>query len=161
MRLNPLFTEWLMGWPIGWTDFAPVETAWCHWWRHMHFELFTLLIEIMNNLKIEYRPLDELIPYANNARTHSDEQIAEIAASIAEFGFVNPVLVDEDGVLHCRTWTFVGGAKLGMKQVPTIQLAHLSEAQRKALIIADNRIALNAGWDEDLLKLELEALQIG
>ena len=114
----------------------------------------------MKNLKVEYRPLDGLIPYANNARTHSDEQIAEIAASIAEFGFVNPILLDEGGVIIAGHGRLLAARNLGMSEVPTIQLAHLSETQRKALIIADNRIALNAGWDEDLLKLELEALQL-
>lgn len=114
----------------------------------------------MKNLKVEYRPLDGLIPYANNARTHSDEQIAEIAASIAEFGFVNPILLDEGGVIIAGHGRLLAARNLGMSEVPTIQLAHLSETQRKALIIADNRIALNAGWDEDLLKLELEALQM-
>ncbi len=114
----------------------------------------------MKNLKVEYRPLDGLIPYANNARTHSDGQIAEIAASIAEFGFVNPILLDEGGVIIAGHGRLLAARNLGMSEVPTIQLAHLSETQRKALIIADNRIALNAGWDEDLLKLELEALQL-
>ncbi|MCA9396577.1 MAG: ParB N-terminal domain-containing protein, partial [Candidatus Omnitrophica bacterium] len=112
----------------------------------------------MNNLKIEYRSLDELIPYANNARTHSDAQVAQIAASIAEFGFVNPVLVDEDGVLIAGHGRLMAARQLGMERVPSIQISHLSEAQRKALVIADNRIALNAGWDEELLKLELETL---
>ena len=114
----------------------------------------------MKNLKVEYHPLDGLIPYANNARTHSDEQIAEIAASIAEFGFVNPILLDEGGVIIAGHGRLLAARNLGMSEVPTIQLAHLNETQRKALIIADNRIALNAGWDEELLKLELEALQM-
>lgn len=113
---------------------------------------------IMDNLNIEYRSLDELIPYANNARTHSDTQVAQIAASIAEFGFVNPVLVDEDGVLIAGHGRLMAARQLGMERVPSIQISHLSEAQRKALVIADNRIALNAGWDEALLKLELETL---
>ena len=112
----------------------------------------------MKNLKVEYRSLDELIPYANNARTHSDSQIAQIVASIAEFGFVNPVLVDGDGVLIAGHGRLMAARQLGMEKVPSIQLEHLSEAQRKALIIADNRIAMNAGWDEELLKLELETL---
>ena len=112
----------------------------------------------MKNLKVEYRSLDELIPYANNARTHSDSQIVQIVASIAEFGFVNPVLVDGDGVLIAGHGRLMAARQLGMEKVPSIQLEHLSEAQRKALIIADNRIAMNAGWDEELLKLELETL---
>ena len=114
----------------------------------------------MKNLKVEYRPLDGLIPYANNARTHSDKQIAEIVSSIAEFGFVNPILLDKGGVIIAGHGRLLAARNLGMSEVPTIQLAHLSETQRKALIIADNRIALNAGWDEELLKLELEALQM-
>jgi len=113
----------------------------------------------MNKLKVEYRPLDALTPYANNARTHSDEQIAQIAASIAEFGFVNPVLIDERGVIVAGHGRLAAAKRLGMTEIPVIELAHLSEAQRKALIIADNRIALNAGWDDELLKIELETLQ--
>lgn len=113
----------------------------------------------MNNLEVEYRPLDALVPYANNARTHSDEQIAQIAASIAEFGFVNPVLVDERGIIIAGHGRLAAARLLGMSEVPVIELAHLSETQRKALIIADNRIALNAGWDDELLKLELETLK--
>jgi len=114
----------------------------------------------MDYLKIEYRSIEELIPYANNARTHSDEQIAQIAASIAEFGFVNPVLVDENNVLIAGHGRLLAARKLGMAEVPSILLAHLNEVQRKALVIADNRIALNAGWDEELLKVELEVLQL-
>lgn len=112
----------------------------------------------MKNLKVEYRSVEALIPYANNARTHSKEQVAQIAASIAEFGFVNPVLVGEDGVLIAGHGRLLAARQLGMESVPSISLSHLSEAQRKALVIADNRIALNAGWDEELLRLELEAL---
>lgn len=113
----------------------------------------------MNNLQVEYRPLDALVPYANNARTHSDEQVAQIAASIAAFGFVNPVLVDERGVIIAGHGRLAAARMLGMTEVPVIELAHLTETQRKALIIADNRIALNAGWDDELLKLELESLK--
>ena len=91
----------------------------------------------MDNLNIEYRSLDELIPYANNARTHSDIQIAQIAASIAEFGFVNPVLVDEDGVLIAGHGRLMAARQLGMERVPSIQISHLSEAQRKALGITE------------------------
>lgn len=112
----------------------------------------------MKNLKVEYRPLDELVPYANNARTHSGDQVAQIAASIAEFGFVNPVLIDDAGVLIAGHGRLLAARQLGLETVPTITLGHLSDTQRKALVIADNRIALNAGWDEELLKLELEAL---
>lgn len=114
----------------------------------------------MSDLKIEDRPVSKLIPYVNNARTHSDEQISQIAASIAEFGFVNPVLVDDEGVLIAGHGRLLAAKKLGMKTVPVIELAHLNEAQRRALVLADNRIALNAGWDDELLKLELEALRM-
>jgi len=111
------------------------------------------------DLKIERWPLERLIPYANNARTHSDEQVAQIAASIAEFGFVNPILVGEDGVMIAGHGRVLAARKLGMTEVPVIVLGHLSETQRRALIIADNRIAEQAGWDEELLRLELEALR--
>lgn len=113
----------------------------------------------MNKLEVQYRPLDALTPYANNARTHSDAQIAQIAASIAEFGFVNPVLIDERGVIVAGHGRLAAAKRLGMSEVPVIELSHLTEAQRKALVIADNRIALNAGWDDELLKIELETLQ--
>ena len=103
--------------------------------------------------------IEDLIQYANNARTHSDEQVLQIASSIKEFGFTNPVLLDEkDGVIagHGR---IMAAKLLKMDEVPTITLSGLSEAQIKAYIIADNKLALNAGWDEELLKLEIEALQ--
>lgn len=103
--------------------------------------------------------VDSLIPYARNARTHSDGQVAQIAASIAEFGFTNPILSDgERGVIagHGR---LMAARKLGLTEVPVIELAHLTPTQKKAYILADNRIAENAGWDEELLKLELAELQ--
>ncbi len=96
--------------------------------------------------------VDALIPYARNARTHSDGQVAQIAASIAEFGFTNPILSDgERGVIagHGR---LMAARKLGLTEVPVIELAHLTPTQKKAYILADNRIAENAGWDEELLK---------
>jgi ParB-like chromosome segregation protein Spo0J len=110
-------------------------------------------------LRIELIPVETLIPYARNSRTHSDEQVAQIAASIREFGFTNPVLIDEhDGIIagHGRT---IAARKLGMKEVPCIRLTHLSETQRRAYVIADNKLALNAGWDEQMLALELKALE--
>ena len=113
----------------------------------------------MAKLKIETLPLERLIPYANNSRTHSEEQVAQIAASIREFGFTNPVLVDaEDGIIagHGRV---LAARKLELKDVPCIRLAHLTEAQRRAYVIADNKLALNAGWDEELLRIELTALR--
>ena len=109
-------------------------------------------------MQIQPRPIEGLIPYARNSRTHSDEQVAQIAASIREFGWTNPVLVDgENGIIagHGRV---LAARKLGMAEVPCIELAHLSEAQKKAYIIADNKLALNAGWDNELLALELGEL---
>jgi len=109
--------------------------------------------------EIEYWPLDRLIPYARNARTHSDDQIALIAGSIVEFGFVNPILVDSrDGIVagHGR---LLAARKLRLEQVPVIVLDHLSDIQRRAYITADNRLASLAGWDKEMLALELTALQ--
>jgi len=111
-------------------------------------------------MNIETIAVDLLIPYARNSRTHSDEQVAQIAASIREFGFTNPVLIDgEDGIIagHGRV---LGARKLGLADVPCIRLAHLTEMQRRAYIIADNKIALNAGWDSEMLALELNDLNM-
>jgi DNA modification methylase len=105
-------------------------------------------------------PVASLIPYARNARTHSEAQVAQIAASIREFGFTNPVLVDgERGVIagHGR---LMAARKLGMDEVPVIELSHLTPAQKRAYILADNKLALNAGWDEDLLRIELGDLKL-
>jgi DNA modification methylase len=111
------------------------------------------------DLHIERRPVDRLIPYARNPRTHTEEQVAQIAASIAEFGFVNPVLVGADGVIIAGHARVMAARKLGLGEVPVIVLDHLSQAQRRALVIADNRLAENAGWDEEMLRVELEALR--
>ena len=108
---------------------------------------------------IEPRAVESLIPYARNARTHSDAQVAQIAASIRAFGFTNPVLVDAQGGIVAGHGRVLAARKLGLAQVPVVQLAHLSETQRRAYIIADNQLALNAGWDEELLGLELKELQ--
>jgi ParB-like chromosome segregation protein Spo0J len=102
--------------------------------------------------------LDSLIPYARNSRTHSDEQVAQIAASIREFGFTNPVLVDAEGGIIAGHGRVLAARKLGMTKVPVIELGHLTETQRRAYVIADNKLALNAGWDEELLRLELDDL---
>ena len=105
-------------------------------------------------------PLDRLVPYERNARTHSPEQVAQIAASIQEFGFTNPLLVDDaDGILagHGR---LAAAKDMGMAEVPVIVLDHLSAAQRKAYILADNQLALNAGWDTELLQMEVAALNL-
>ena len=112
-----------------------------------------------SELKILYRPVNDLIPYANNARTHSEEQVNQIASSIKEFGFNNPVLVDEQNGVIAGHGRLKAAKKLGLKVIPTIELTGLSEAQKKAFILADNRIALNSGWDIDLLRIELQELQ--
>jgi len=101
----------------------------------------------------------DLIPYARNSRTHSDEQVAQIAASIREFGFLNPIIVDgENGIIagHGRV---LAAQKLKIEQLPCIEASHLTEAQRKAYVIADNKLALNAGWDDELLRIELDELK--
>lgn len=112
-----------------------------------------------NQLKIIYRPTDGLIPYVRNSRTHNPEQVSQIAASIREFGFTNPVLVDEEGGIIAGHGRVMASQKLGLTEVPTITLAGLTEAQRRAYVIADNKLALNAGWDEEMLALELADLK--
>lgn len=109
-------------------------------------------------LQVVYRPVAELIPFARNARTHSDAQVAQIAASIREFGWTNPVLVDGEAGIIAGHGRVLAARKLRMAEVPTIELAHLSPAQRRAYVIADNQLALQAGWDEQLLRLELGEL---
>ena len=110
-------------------------------------------------LKVVLRPVSGLIPYARNSRTHSDAQVAQIAACIREFGFTNPVLIGADGGIIAGHGRVMAARKLGMEDVPCIELGHLTPAQRRAYVIADNRLALNAGWDEDMLRLELGDLQ--
>jgi len=112
----------------------------------------------MEKLQIAWRPLGELIPYARNPRTHSDAQVAQIAASIRQFSWTVPVLVDgENGIIagHGRV---LAARKLGLERVPVIELAHMTDAQKRAYVLADNQLALNAGWDEALLRLELADL---
>ena len=109
--------------------------------------------------KIEPWPTTRLIPYARNARTHSPEQVAQIAASIVEFGFTNPILAGSDGVIVAGHGRLAAAQKLGLATVPVVVLDHLTPTQRRALIIADNRIAENAGWDEALLRIEMADLQ--
>jgi DNA modification methylase len=110
-------------------------------------------------LRLERRPVAALIPYQRNARTHDAEQIALIAGSIREFGFVNPVLVDGANGVICGHGRLLAARELGLETVPVIELGHLSEAQRRALVVADNRIAERAGWDVELLRMELGDLQ--
>ncbi|QQA42003.1 site-specific DNA-methyltransferase [Pelagovum pacificum] len=107
---------------------------------------------------IEHRPVADLVPYANNARTHSEAQVALIAGSIREFGFNNPVLVDGDSGIIAGHGRVLAARKLGLPSVPVIELAHLTEAQKRAYILADNRLAEQAGWDRELLGLELADL---
>lgn len=104
-------------------------------------------------------PVESLIPYARNARTHSDEQVAQIAASIREFGFINPVIIDGDRGIIAGHGRVLAARKLGLKEVPALEVSGLTDAQRRAYILADNKLALNAGWDTDLLKVELADLQ--
>jgi ParB-like chromosome segregation protein Spo0J len=107
---------------------------------------------------IEHWPLDKLIPYIRNPRIHSEAQVAQIAASIAEFGFLNPILVDTSAGIIAGHGRLRGARKLQLLEVPVIVLDHLTESQKRAYVIADNRLAENAGWDEELLRLELAAL---
>src|SRR5690606_36547501 len=111
------------------------------------------------HLAVEYRSLESLVPYARNARTPSEAQIAEIAGSIRAFGFTNPVLIAEDGTLIAGHGRVLAARKLGLETVPAIALSGFAETQSRALVQADNRIAMNAGWDEELLGLELSDLQ--
>lgn len=110
-------------------------------------------------LELEYVAVDKLVPYARNARTHSDSQIAQLAASIREFGFTNPVLTDGDKGIIAGHGRVMAARKLGMATVPCIELSHLTEPQRRAYILADNRLALSAGWDDEMLRVELADLK--
>jgi DNA modification methylase len=110
--------------------------------------------------RIEIWPIEKLIPYARNPRTHSPAQVAQLAASIAEFGFVNPVLVASDAGIMAGHGRLLGAQELKLKEVPVIVLDHLTPAQRKAYLLADNKLAELAGWDEDLLRMELKDLQL-
>lgn len=103
--------------------------------------------------------INDLIPYIRNARTHSESQIAQIAASIKEFGFLSPILIAEDNTILAGHGRLAAARKLGLKQVPCVKESHLTETQRRAYIIADNKLSLNAGWDEDMLAIELSELQ--
>lgn len=112
----------------------------------------------MENREIVYKNVAELIPYARNSRTHDKDQVSQIVASIKEFGFTNPVLIDDEGLIIAGHGRVQAAQKLNLKTVPTICLDYLTEAQKKAYVIADNRLALNAGWDFDMLKVELNDL---
>ncbi|MGE0252907.1 MAG: site-specific DNA-methyltransferase [Dongiaceae bacterium] len=108
--------------------------------------------------RIEVWPVDKLVPYDKNPRTHSSEQVNQIAASIAEFGFLNPILVDTSAGIIAGHGRLQAAKQLGLAHVPVVVLDHLTEAQKRAYVIADNKLALNAGWDEDLLRTEMAAL---
>ena len=109
-------------------------------------------------MKITNKKVTELIPYVKNSRTHSDEQVAQIAASIKEFGWTNPILVDGSNGIIAGHGRLLAARKLGQTEVPTIELSDLTETQKKAYIIADNRLALSAGWDNEMLTIELNDL---
>lgn len=109
-------------------------------------------------LTVVYRKVDDLIPFARNARTHSEDQVAEIAASIKEYGWTNPILTDGENGIIAGHGRLLAARKLGLEEVPTIDIVGLTDVQKRALIIADNKLALNAGWDLDLLKVELSDL---
>jgi hypothetical protein len=110
--------------------------------------------------RIDQVPVADLLPYARNARTHSDAQVAQIAASIAEFGFTNPCLVDAANELIAGHGRLLAARRMGLETVPCIRLGHLTPAQKRAYVIADNQLALNAGWDMDLLAQEIAALRV-
>jgi len=112
----------------------------------------------MADLQIEYVLATDLVPYENNSRTHSQQQVYQIKRSMTEFGFTNPILIDESNGIIAGHGRLQAAQELGIVLVPTITLKGLTETQRKAYVIADNKLALNATWDDDLLKIELEAL---
>ena len=112
----------------------------------------------MEKVKFKTRKLDSLIPYARNARTHTPEQVAKIAASIREFGFLNPVIVSNEGDIIAGHGRVLAARQLGLDEVPCIEESHLSESQRRAYILADNRLALDAGWDEEMLANEIKSI---
>ena len=108
--------------------------------------------------QMEQIPTADLIPYARNSRTHSDEQVAQIMASIREFGFCNPVLIDETGMIIAGHGRVLAATRMKLETVPCLRLSHLTDAQKRAYVIADNRIALSSGWDEEMLANELSDL---
>jgi ParB family chromosome partitioning protein len=110
--------------------------------------------------QLETISVDALIPYARNSRTHGEAQVAQIAASIKEFGFTNPILIDKDGGIIAGHGRLLAARKLGLKQVPCIRMEHLTPIQARALVIADNKLALNAGWDDEMLRVEFAELEL-
>ena len=106
-------------------------------------------------MEYSQKAVKDLIPYVNNARTHSDEQVTQIASSIREFGFINPIIIDDKNNVIAGHGRLLASKKLGLKEVPTVLVDHLTDTQRKAYVLADNQLALNAGWDDSFLKIEL------
>jgi hypothetical protein len=155
LSVCPMPAEFVL--EIGKARSATTDTK-CGIRLRMFVTLLALMIQTMVK-QIELWLIDRLIPYARNPRMHSDTQIAQIAASIAQFGFNNPILVDTTNGIIAGHGRLLAARKLGLTEVPVIVLDHLTEAQKRAYIIADNQLALNAGWDEDLLRVELAALQ--
>lgn len=109
-------------------------------------------------LEVTYRATSSLTPYAENPRTHSDDQIAQLVGSIAEFGFTNPILIDEDGMVIAGHGRLEAASLAGMEEVPTIVLPDLTDAQKRAYVIADNKLSLNSDWDPQALEREIRAL---
>ena len=109
--------------------------------------------------ELQLVPIEKLVPYANNARTHSPEQIKKLRSSLREFGFINPVIIDRDYGVIAGHGRILAAQEEGLEKVPCVFADHLTEAQKKAYIIADNRMAMDAGWDEEMLRVEIEALQ--
>lgn len=112
-----------------------------------------------DQLKFVYRKVSDLIPYVNNARTHNEEQIIKLASSIKEFGFMSPIIISDDGGIIAGHGRLMAAKKLGIEKVPCVVESHLTDLQKKGYILADNRLSLDAGWDEDLLKIELQTLK--
>ena len=112
----------------------------------------------MGKVAVTYMSIDTLIPYARNARTHSDAQVAQIAGSVREFGFTNPVLVDTEAGIIAGHGRVLAARKIGIDEVPCIILDGMSDTQKRAYILADNKLALNAGWDDEMLRVELQEL---
>src|SRR5271165_3878003 len=113
----------------------------------------------LSRLQVQVWAIDRLLPYIRNARTHTDQQVAQVAASIREFGWTNPILVAADGTIIAGHARLAAARKLRMTEVPVIVLDHLTPTQRRALVLADNRLTLSAGWEEEMLRVELQSLE--
>lgn len=113
----------------------------------------------MDNLQIEYMPTADLLPYARNARKHSVKQVGQIAASIVEFGFLNPIIIDKNKTIVAGHGRVMAAQQIALDKVPVIRAEHLTDAQRRAYTLVDNQLALNSDWDNDLLKIEIDELK--